>query len=530
MAVVRANIHDLLELCDGVITEEELPKYLDHIGAPLDEREGDTLFIEVTPDRPDYLSVEGIAYGLLCYVGNQPDIELELEPSGYKIEVENVSTRPYIAALVAKNVRLTEEGIKTLMQFQDKIHETFGRKRKKVAVGVHDLKNIVGKNLKYKTTTGEDKFIPLNESKEISLADVLRDTEKGVEFAHLIINGEYPVVMDEKDIISFPPILNSDRTKVLAESTDYLVEITGTDKESVMNTARIMALMFQMRGGIVKTVEIDYGNEKINSPDLNPKRIEFSPDFIKKILGMKFSEEEIKNLLKKVSIEVAPYSSEAIYPAWRVDIMDETDIAEEVAIAYGYNNFEPEKPELFTIGKSGVTYENMISEVLVGLGFREVKTFVISNEKEEFDMLGIERPKEYIQLENPLTVEHTMLRTSLIPSMLRTIAQNKKYKLPLKLFEIGECSDGKGKTIKKLVVGMYGPDIGYEEISGVVARIMERLGKEFKGVEIKRPYYIEGRAAKITETGELGEIHPKVLEKYKLEYPTGIFEIELNEL
>ena len=530
MAVVKANVNDLLELCRGVIREEELPELLDYIGAPLDEREGDTLFIEVTPDRPDYLSVEGIAYALLSYTGNTPEIEFELEKSGYSVQVEEVKTRPYIAALVARNVRLSEEGVKALMQFQDKIHETFGRKRKKVAVGVHDLKEIHGKKVYYRKGSGKEKFIPLNEEREMSLTEVLTDTEKGVKYAHLIVESTYPMVMDDKGIISFPPILNSDRTKVLVETTDYFVEITGTDQESVENAARIMALIFQMRGGEVKSVEINYPNENRTTPDLTPKSIEFSVGFVNKILGMNFSDEEIASLLKKVSINMGPYSSEAVYPAWRVDIMDETDIAEEVAIAYGYNNFEPEKPELFTIAHAANEFENQLSEILIGMGFREIKTFVLSNPNDEYEKLNL-KGGNFVELENPLTTEHTMVRTSLIPSLIRVVAQNKKYQLPIKLYEIGECVDEEGKTIKKLAIGIYGPKVGFEEISGVVARLLERLGKEYMGEKLEGvPYYIEGRAAKIGDSGELGEIHPEVLERFGLEYPLVVFQINFKEL
>ncbi|MEM3363962.1 MAG: phenylalanine--tRNA ligase subunit beta [Candidatus Micrarchaeia archaeon] len=529
MAVLRANVNDLMELCNKEISEEEIPSLLDSIGAPLDGREGDTLLIEVTPNRPDYLAVEGIAYSLLCFTGKRPKIPEKIPHSKFVVEVGKVASRPYIAAIVAKDVQMSDAAVEGIMQFQEKIHDTFGRKRKKIAIGMHDLDTVAGTKIRYYAGTGNEKFIPLFESEEMSAKEVLLRTEKGREFAH-IIQREYPIVADDKGVMSFPPILNSERTKVRSETRNIFVDITGTDKKSVENTACIIAMALCMRGGKIEDVEIRYEKESVRTPNLQRKTIEFSCDFVNNLLGSKFSKSEIAALLHKTGIDVVDERGRTVayYPPWRVDIFGNSDIAEDVAIAYGYNNFEPEKPELFTVGKDAQGVRKPLRELMLSMGYSEINTFVLSNEREEYGKLNLDLDTPCVKIANPLTADNTMLRTSLMPSMLRTIAQNKKYKLPLKLFEIGEVVHADGKTDWHLCAAIYGEEAGLESISGMFKLLLDRFGMGYEAEPISMPFMIEGRCAKVKVKNDgaiIGEVHPEILERFGLEHPVAILEV-----
>lgn len=531
MAIIQVNLKDLLYLCENAITEKELAELLDSIGAPLDKKDGDTLFIEVTPNRPDYLAVEGIAYSILCFVGKRPKLVENVPASAFEITVNKVASRPYIASLVARNVKLDIAAIEGIMQFQEKIHETFGRKRRKIAVGIHNLDAIEGKELRYYAGTGNERFIPLFETVEMSAKEVLLKTEKGKMFAH-IIQREYPIVADEKGIISLPPILNSERTKVCEDTRNILVDITGTDRKSVENTACIIAMALEMRGGKIESVKVKYGKEAVWVPDMRRKRQEFSIDFVNGTLGTKFSEKEIVSLLHKTGMDAVNERERivAYYPAWRVDIMGNNDIAEDVAIAFGYNNFEPEKPELFTIGGDAQGVRKFIRELMLQAGYSEINTPVLSNEREEYLMINEREDTPCVKIANPLTADNTMLRTSMIPSMLRTIALNKKYKLPLKLFEIGEVVRAEGDTCWHLCAAIYGEDAGLEAISGMFRLLLDRSGMGYHATGASAPYMIKGRCAHIKTpkgTALIGEMHPEILEKYGLEYPVAIVEAEV---
>ncbi|MGC9057852.1 MAG: phenylalanine--tRNA ligase subunit beta [Candidatus Micrarchaeia archaeon] len=533
MAVIKASWNDLMQLCRGVIREAELEELLDRIGAPLDDRDGDTLYIEVTPDRPDYLAVEGIAYALMTMAGNKPALDLSLKSSGITVSVEGVHTRPYIASLVARNVFFSEQALLCSMQLQEKMHDTFGRKRRKIAIGMHDLDKIKGNIIKYYAGNGNEEFIPLFESSKMSLKDVLLNTEKGREYAHLVIDDEYPLVCDGEGIIAFPPILNSERTKLSEATRNVFVDITGLDRKSVENAAAIIALALMMRGGQVQTVEIDYGTEKFNCPSMIDKAVEFSPQFANKLLGTKFNIREISKLLSKTGISIKKSGAKylAYYPAWRVDILGNSDIAEEIAVAYGYNEFIPEKPELFTIGKETGGERNALRSIMLSLGFSEVNTFMLSNELEEFEAIGISK-EGCVRIENPLTEEHTIVRRSLVPSMLRTIQNNKMHRLPLRLFEIGEVVDENGNNEWRLCASVYGEGASFDLISGVFCALCNEFKIKYHGEPITLPYLIKGRAARSAmrngSYAVFGELNPSIIRRYGLEHPVAILEVSVK--
>ncbi len=537
MAVIKANVEDLITLCGGAVSESNVAGLLDKVGAPLDEREGDTLYIEVTPDRPDYLAVEGIAYSLRSYAGIHQEINKNIKKSSYSIDVDNAICRPYIASLVARNVKLNLDAVESLMQLQEKMHETFGRKRRKIAIGMHNLDSISGKEIKYYDGNGDEKFIPLFETKEMSLREMLSKTEKGRDYASLI-EDRFPIVSDSSGIIAAPPILNSERTKIDEHTSNIFVDITGINRNSVENAAAIVALALAMRGGEIESVDITYkqSGDHVTTPNLNDKLIQFNLNSVNKLLGSKFTCSDVADLLLKTGMQAIKKEGNKItaaYPAWRVDVYDDSDIAEEIAIAHGYNEFAPAKPEMFTIGRELNKKRALIQELMIGMGFKEICTFVLTNEDNEFKMLGIDSSKEKcVKIANPLTVEHTIIRKSIIPSMLRTIATNKKHKLPVKLFEIGEVVDENGGTNWVLCAAIYDELCGMQHISGVFNALISKFSIEYSASEHALPYMIPGRCAKVEMKNGIhaviGEVHPQVLKNHGLEFPVGIVEVNIK--
>jgi len=531
MAIVEFSLKDLEKLAGRALTKKDLEERIPMMGSPLEKAERGRVWFEVFPNRPDMLSAEGFARAVRMFLGGrirtysvqQGGIRMDVSPSVKQV-------RPCIAAAAIRNVRLTPDAVESLMQTQEKLHDTLGRKRRKVAIGVHDLDK-VKPPFTYKAVAPESvRFVPLGKATKMDLNEICKKHEKGQAYAHVLAGSKlWPVITDAKgDVLSFPPIINGELTRVTNGTKNLFIDVTGTSQSAVKQALNILVTSFAERGFCIESVNV--GGRR--TPDLSPMKIKVKADYVNALLGVDLTETKITQLLSRMGIVYA--KGMASVPAYRTDVMHCMDIAEDVAIAYGYQNFNAEKPRGTTIARRLETKEwtNAAKTAMAGLGYQEVKTMLLSNNG-QFSKMGVKG--NACEIANSVTAECTQCRTWLMPSLLRTFSQNMHVEYPQRIFEAGDCvlPDGKAETgatiIRKIAAAVSGTTAGYEEISAALSAFMGSMGIAFTLVPAEHGSFIRGRCAKVMArkvAGFVGEIRPEVLEAWGLEKPVAAFELE----
>ena len=536
MASVCFSKNELEALLGKGIKQSELESILPSMGLPVEGVEGDLIHVDVTPNRPDLLSIEGIARAFSTFIGGRPK-HYSAKDSGIKLHIDDsvLPVRPFIVGAVVRNVKIDEKKIESLMQLQEKIHETYGRKRRKISIGVHNL-DAVQPPFFYKAVEPSSySFIPLDMEKKLTLSKILEVHPKGVEYGGIIKEfKKYPLLVDSKEqALSFPPIINGELTRVDGNTKNIFIDVTGTDANAIMDALKIVSLALVDRGGELFTVEV-IGKRKFETPDLSEKVVALPAEKINKMLGMDFTKAHLLKLLAKMGYDSS--NSRVKIPCYRVDIMDWVDLAEDVAIAYGYNNFAPSLPNFFSIGqeKRSELLEGKVRELMVGLNFLEVLCPNLTNEQECFrKMLATE--KSHVKIKNPKVEEYTMMRPWLAPSLLRVISESKQAELPIRIFEIGDAISLEGADVKQtrsLACVLYDPKATFSEIKSFADAVAREMGWTVEMRPCEHPSFIKGRAAEIVHkkkrVGIFGEIHPQVLNNFQLEQPVALLELDIT--
>lgn len=534
MVVIEISKNDLLNLIGKDLPDEELEEllFLVKIESKMD---GDKIECELNPDRPDMFSVEGVAREVKGFLGIETGIKkYDISDSKVVVKTENPQVRPYIACAIVKDVTLSDEMVKSLMQIQEKLHDTVGRGRKKVAIGVHDYDKIVPPLL-YKDVENE-KFIPLMGTQEMDVNQILTEHPKGIGYAHLV--GEMrPMLYDKEGVASFPPIINSERTKVTIATTNLFIDVTGTDEKAVNSALNILVCNITERGGKIETVNID----RKRVPDLAPKEMTVNVEDIDKLLGLGLAEKDIAGILERMRYGVSNMRGGKMkihIPAYRSDILHLVDIIEDVAIGYGYNNIQPILPKLPTIGSQSKMSRltTKVRELMTGLGFQEIVNFILTSRENNFEKMGVEG--ECAELLNPVSSEYNICRTWLLPSLMNNLVSNKHREYPQTMFEIGDCivldetQETRTRTMRKLAGVVSHDAANLTELKSIIEAVLKGLNYNYEIKECGHSSLIESRVGEIIVDGKpigiFGEVHPTILEKWKLEKPVIAFEIEVD--
>ncbi|OYT29173.1 phenylalanine--tRNA ligase subunit beta [Thermoplasmatales archaeon ex4572_165] len=544
MPVITFDYQDFKQLFQQDISKEELIKRLPMIGADLDKVEDDAISIEFFPDRPDLFSVEGIVRASRAFFDIKTGItSYPVQPSDIivKVDASVKDIRPIVRCALVKNVTMSDELITSLMDLQEKLHFGVGRNRKKVAIGVHNFEPVQGP-FTYKAVDPQSvQFVPLGKVESMTLKDILEHHEKGVAYAHLLEDTTlYPLITDTYDnVLSFPPIINGTLTEVTPFTTDLFIDVTGTSLKAVKIALNIVTTALAERGGAIFSTTIINDAEKIVSPDLSPSHKPLSIEYVNKILGTNFDSNQVKKTLEKMGYDVEekePGKLTVFIPAWRPDILHEIDLVEDVAIGYGYDNFKKTLPEVFTFGKQlpNQSIRDNLRTIMIGFGFNEVTTFTISNEKDEFEKLGMDKETR-VELLNPITEDYTSIRTSLLPSLLKILNENKHHHLPQQIFELGIVVNEEFKNKFHLGAVKTSAKAHFTECKSLVEGVMREIGiSSYEIVEKRHPAFVQGRCASVKkddkEIGYFGELYPKTILNFELEHPTIAFEIHVDTL
>ena len=542
MPVVTFDYDDFISLLGYKISKDELIKRLPMIGADLDKVEDNEISIEFFPDRPDLASVEGIARASRAFFGFETGLKIyNTKKSDVIINVDSSvkKVRPFVVTALIKNVTMTDELIASLMELQEKLHGGIGRNRKKVAIGVHNFEPVTPP-FTYKAVDPDSvEFVPLNKVESMTLTEILEHHEKGIDYAH-ILDGfdKHPLIVDSNNnVLSYPPIINGSLTEVTPFTTDLFIDVTGNDEKAINYVINIVATSLAERGGqILTTTVIDNGKSYI-TPNLTPYKRKLSVDYVNKILGTKLNGKEVCSCLKKMGYNANTSKSELIVeiPAWRADILHDIDLAEDVAVGFGFDKFETVNPKDLTFGKTLSNYNlyRALRNIMIGLGFNEVTTFTISNEEDEFKKMGLSI-SDRVEIENPIGVEYSCLRFGLIPSLLKILSENRHHPLPQQIFELGIVVNKNYKNQYNLAFVKIDAKANFTECKSLVDAVMRDSGTRFDISGNEHPAFVKGRSASIViknkEIGIFGELHPKTISNFQLEYPIIAFEIKADML
>lgn len=538
MPNISLDYHDLIDLIGREIPLEELIEKVPMMGASIEGVEGDEIEIEFFPNRPDLYSVEGVARalrgffgietGLKTYPVEKSDVVLEVDRS-----VENV--RPFIVAGIVKDVEMTDHLVKSLMDVQEKLHATLGRKRAKVSIGVHDLDKVVPPYTYKAVDPKSVKFVPLAKTEMMDMEEILQKHEKGIDYAFILEGLDtYPLIVDKNDdVLSFPPIINGVLTTVTEWTRSLFLDVTGTDLAGCDTALNIIAAALAERGAKLESVEVKYHDKTLTTPDFSPTVKELKVDYANDWIGVSESAEQIAKHLERMryGVEIKGDALEVQIPAYRNDVLHPVDLTEDMAIAFGYENIEDNFPKELTFGSLLPLNDfcAKLSDLMVGYGYQEVSTLTLSSIQEQ---VGTEE-EDITKVRNPITVDHTCVRATIIPSLLYVLKANKHHELPQRMFEVGDVVK-KGKNTRKLAGISCHAKASFTEMKSVVESVLRDVGLNNEIKAKKDARFLSGRCASAVkdgkEIGVFGELHPELITHYELANPTAAFELDAQTL
>ena len=545
MPVVELNLNRIKKLVSGNTTKKKIIDVLPFLGLDIESQDGDEIRIEYSPNRPDYSTDFGIALGLQGLLAIKKGVQkLNIKKTGkYEINVDSSVSkiRPFVTGIVAKNGAIDDQTIKQLMNMQEDLHFGIGRKRKKSSIGLHDLDKIL-LPLTYTTTTRDKSFIPLNETKEKSISDILSETDVGQNYGWVLGDSKnVPIIMDsEGNTVSFPPIINAALTTVTTKTKNILVEVTSIEKDAAEDMLSVVSSILQMAGFQIFELKISGG--KNSTPKLNERNIIYDPKLTSEILGIEMSPSNMVTCLKKCRLDAIIKGKKitCVIPRYRFDIFGPMDLVEEIALGYGIENLEPKLSPSTTIGaKDSVTIKtNLMTKTAVGLGLLEVVNSSLTSKKILYELTK-RNSSEMISVLDSKSQEHTILRDSLLSGLLENLSKNIHETYPQKLFETGVIFT-KGKPIGEsinLAVVMAHKDTNFSEIKAILQSILRTQFKiecKTKSSSESQELFVKGKYADVyvneKKIGKIGEISNEILDNFRIRTSVVGFEINLSGL
>lgn len=543
MPVITFGYKDLIGLMGREVPVDILLERIPMMGADLHhyDSEKEEIAIEFFPDRPDLYCVEGVARALRAFLGYEPGLKrYPVEESGITLyrdpSVENV--RPYVVGGVVIDVEMSDPLIRSLMELQEKIHLTLGRRRAKVSVGIHDMDRVVPP-FTYKAVDPEGiSFVPLAKDEVMNLREILERHEKGIDYKFILEGKErYPVIVDRnEDVLSFPPIINGQLTAVTEDTKSMFIDVTGTDLPAISGALNIVATALAERGARIQTVVVE-GNEEMITPDLKPAKWSLDPAECNSLLGLELDRGEICRCLRKMGYGCDDDGGDIINvlaPATRLDLLHPVDLIEDVAKGYGYEQFGTQLPIVQTIGgeRSIEKAANLVRGMMVGYGYFEVTTLTLSSAREQFESTRM-KERNVVEVLNPISEDHTCLRVHLLPSLLSILRKNKHRDLPQRIFEVGDVVIDT-KRRKHLAAISIHSKASFTEMKSVVEGFLRDCSLTSELVPAGLGMFVEGRDASVVVGGEslgyFGEVHPEVITGFGLGHPAVAFEVDLEKV
>eukprot|EP01097_Dermamoeba_algensis_P010120 TRINITY_DN736_c0_g1_i1.p1 TRINITY_DN736_c0_g1~~TRINITY_DN736_c0_g1_i1.p1 ORF type:complete len:401 (-),score=115.74 TRINITY_DN736_c0_g1_i1:119-1321(-) len=370
----------------------------------------------------------------------------------------------------------------------------------------------------------------------------------------------YPIIYDkQRRVLSLPPIINSNHSKIRKETKNIFIECTALDLTKaniVLNTMVTSFAQYCATPFVAEQVEVvDSNGQSKFYPDLSSFDLEVSVPYINSGVGLQLSAEKASQLLIKTGLISQVKNEKAItvsVPVWRSDIFHACDVMEDLAVAYGFNEIGKELscvPQTPTIGAQQPLnkFSDLLRLELALAGYCEVLNFAMTTPVDNFDKLKrVDDGKTAVKVDS---TDFPTIRTNLLAGLLKVVYSNKSAALPLSLFEVGDVvlldatKDVGARNQRKLAALYCDTHSGFENIHGLLHRVMQMLNVPLKEEKSKQAtsYYIkasnektlfEGRQAHIYYQdkiiGYLGVVHPDVLKGYEVPYPCSVLEIDVE--
>ncbi|MBU0635548.1 phenylalanine--tRNA ligase subunit beta [Candidatus Micrarchaeota archaeon] len=526
-------------------SRKELEEALWKAKTELEELNNDSIKASLEDtNRPDLLSTEGIARELRYKLGLQKKIQAyKTKKSGITatIDPDLKNIRPKAAYAVAWNVKVSNEFLGQMIQLQEKICQTFGQKRKEVAIGVFDLDKVNG-NVRYFAADPKTEFIPLEYKVKMSLDEILKEHPKGKEFACLLSGQKkYPLLVDSKnEVLSFPPIINSAGSgKVTEQTKNLFLDVTGFNQNKVNTALSIFCAALADRKATIGSVEIQYGTKKITTPSFEKKKIVFKKDLIETITGMQKNDSHWKKRFQESGFETTFKGNkiECYYSNLRQDILHGVDVIEDALISEGYNNIPLEEIKLSVIGNESPKslFVDAIRDACIGMGLQEVLSFTLSSREKQETLVGLQK-ETFVEIANPTSLNTALFRKTIFPELLAFLAKNKHAVYPQHLFEVGKTLelDSKSDTgvLEKdmVCIVLSNRKTSFSEIKSFLQAICNAFQWHFSIQETNHPAFESGQTGLIQieqKKGIIGVLNKATRDNFGLEIPVSILEIEL---
>ena len=564
-----ANYPD--KVVDGIfILDNEYEKYIgQNIVDVLDLKE-DIIDFEITPNRPDCLSIEGLgretAVSLEKEFKNprktidELKIEDKKEIEGLKVDITAPDLCYRYIARVVKNVkvgpspkwmvrRLNACGVRSINNIVDITNYVMLEMGQ--PMHAFDINSIEGKHITVRRAKNNEKITTLDKQERILDENdlVISDEKKAVAIAGVMGGLNSEIESDTNTVVFESAVFYGGAVRKTAKKVGLRTESSarfekGLSPENALRAInRAVELVEKLNAGDVLDGKIDVypTKQKVN-------KVKLDYDRINALLGTNIEKREMINILEKLEIKVE--DNIAIAPYFRTDIEQLADIAEEVLRFYGYDKLETTLVKCDTtlgIRNKEQKIEEKIKEVLVNSGLSEIYTYGFLSEKDlEKSNISDELKRTAIQIKNPLSEEYKLMRPSTIPSMMQILANNaNKKNQDVRIFDISRNYKNINGKIEKgdrplqeniLTIGMYGKNIDFYVLKGIVENILESTYINRYDIEKEKENksYHPGRCANMKVGKDviatLGEVHPIVLENYDIEKRVYLAEINVTKL
>ncbi|KAK1551612.1 hypothetical protein Q3G72_001263 [Acer saccharum] len=577
---------------DDVTTEKAIIRKEKHLEEEGDAGDDEIIYkIEVPANRYDLLCLEGIALALRIFNKQQemPTYRVVDISKGSMLQMhvkpETSSIRPFVVCAVLRDITFDDARYNSFIDLQDKLHQNICRRRTLVAIGTHDLDTLEGPFTKHIIdgsfiksffafllwnngaiicgfATFRYKFMPLKQERNFRADELMKFYKSDLKlkkFLHIIENSPvYPVIYDRnRTVLSLPPIINGAHSAITLKTKNVFIECTATDltkAKTVLNTMVTTFSEYCKRKYEVEPVEVIYSDGRSYvCPDLSVYNMEVPLPYISGSIGVSLEAEEVTCLLNRMQLRAEKSITndnqcniKVLVPPTRSDVLHACDVMEDVAIAYGYNNIPKRKPASVKPLPLNEFSDLMRLEIAMN-GFTEVLTWILCSRKEISSMLNRKDDRTEAIIGNPRSSDFEVVRTTLMPGILKTVGHNKDHPKPIKIFEVGdvvlldEKKDVGAKNRRQLAALYCGATSGFELIHCLVDRIMEVIGTPFVPVGDVTGYYIQrsnepeflpGRQASIIykrkRIGIFGIVHPEVLNNFDIPDPCSFVEIDIE--
>lgn len=457
------------------------------------------LEFEITPNRPDWMSVFGIAREIAAITGSKlktPEFELKSEKSKFPLEINinpDYKIVPRITSVIIQGVtvapspdwmqkRIREIGLRpinNLVDITNYILWMYGG-----LLHAFDYDKIKNHQMNIELSKGGEKFRSLDGIDYIlpKNAIIIKDSEKIIDLLPLKGGENTSSTFETKNVLLHSVIADPVLTRKTSQSLKFKSDSSSIAEKGLDPNGTIIALnhalslILELAGGRTASDIID-NKEK----EFIPSNVSLNPERLKKVLGISITKNEVFNILDKLNLSPKLIKNEiiCIIPTYRLDLKIEEDIIEEVARIYGYNLFPKSLPKNPPSVKT-IAYqfsdeiEKKVKNILVGTGFSETYTYSLIS-KNLINLLSLNL-KNAVKIENPVSLEFEYLRPLIVGNLLEAIKLNQSNFEKISLFELGRVYLKNDLYSEINMLSIIANTGLFHDFKGVLELIFERLG------------------------------------------------------